>query len=153
VWESKTKKGQFGGMKWLGLGFELSGLAVHSIMDLRSGEISLWLTAIYAAVGTLWRIFAGTLTWEIFFSLIPGVLCLCLAKMTAEKVGYGDGFLLLALGCYLGWEDMLLLCMTALIGGGICGLILMLFFHKKKDYEIPFVPFLFLGDLIVRCMT
>jgi leader peptidase (prepilin peptidase)/N-methyltransferase len=140
-------------MEWFGLGLEFAGLAVNGIMDIRSREISLWITGIYAAAGLLWRFCAGTLTWEILFSLIPGILCLGAAKLTGEKVGYGDGFLLLALGCYLVWEDMLLLCMAAVICGGIWGLVLIIFFHKNKDYEIPFVPFLFLGDLIVRCMT
>jgi prepilin signal peptidase PulO-like enzyme (type II secretory pathway) len=73
--------------------------------------------------------------------------------MTGQKVGYGDGLLLLALGCYLVWEDMLLMCMAAVFCGGIWGLVLMIFFHKNKDYEIPFVPFLFLGDLIGRCIS
>lgn len=140
-------------MIWAKTCLELSGLLINGVLDLKTKQISLWVTTIYGAVGILWQIYFGTMTWEFAFSLVPGILCLLAAWATKERVGYGDGYLLIATGCYLGWEDMLLLCMMAVISAGIWALILCVLFHKGKDYEIPFVPFMLIGYMAGRWLA
>ncbi len=129
---------------------ELSGLLINGVMDFKTKQISLWVTAIYGAAGILWRVLSGTISWELFTSLVPGVVCLAAAWMTRERIGYGDGFLLLSAGCHFEWADMLLLCMLAVAAAGIFALILCIFFHKGKDYEMPFAPFLVVGYVVGR---
>lgn len=123
-------------------------LSINGVLDIRERRISLLVTAGYGILGLIFVIWDGNALKGLCLSLIPGALCLVLAWLSRERVGYGDGLLLLAIGFYLSCDDMVLLCMTAIIGAGICALILLAFFHKGKNYEIPFIPFVFLGYLV-----
>lgn len=74
-----------------------------------------------------------------------GILCLFLGKWTKEAIGYGDGWVILLLGVYLGGIrqlEILFLAgmLAALVGlGGVCLL------HWTRKKTIPFLPFLLVG--------
>ena len=77
-----------------------------------------------------------------------GVVLLVIGYLTKEKIGYGDGILFVATGIYLGfWNNLILLWLSTSLAG-IYGIILMLLKKKKKDSEIPLVPFV-LGVYVV----
>ncbi len=130
-----------------------SSLLANSIMDLRKRRILLPLTVVCGIFGLALRIWEDGVGVSLFLPLIPGLFFLLFAFLSREKVGYGDGILLLAIGGYFHGEELLTLCMTAVFAAGIAGLVLCVFFHKGKDYEIPFVPFLFFGYLAARYFT
>jgi leader peptidase (prepilin peptidase)/N-methyltransferase len=131
----------------------LTGLLINSVCDLRRKQISLITTAIMAIMGIALHIAERLVTWEWAFALIPGMIFLVLAWATKQKIGYGDGFIFLSLGCLLEWESMLSVCVTAGIFAGIAALVLLVFFHKKGSYEIPFVPFIFIGYCVWRWLV
>lgn len=65
----------------------------------------------------------------------PGILLFCAAFLSREQIGYGDGWLMLALGMWLDLPELLwILCMGMGLGAlyGCC-------FRQK---ELPLVPFL-----------
>lgn len=74
-----------------------------------------------------------------------GILFLLIAKFTNEQIGYGDGWMILIQGIYLGiWELLQLLC----IGFGICFLVSCVGMMCKKmnrRTRLPFYPFLLAG--------
>lgn len=127
-------------------------LLANSIMDIREKHILLPLTIICGVLGIVLRIWENGIGTFLFFSLLPGMFLLLFAWISKEKAGYGDGILLLAIGAYFSGSELMMLCMTAIMCAGICGLVLYVFFHKGKNYEIPFVPFLFFGYLLTRYM-
>lgn len=131
----------------MNIGINLFGLFVNSLMDIRTKRISLLATCIYGVLGLGCHIYDKSISWELLIALIPGIICLILAKASREKIGYGDGAVLLAMGCNLGADDMLLCCFLAIIFAGSVALFLISICRKKRDYEIPFVPFLMLGYL------
>ncbi len=137
-------------METVKIGITISGLIWNSILDLREKKISLMVVIFYALIGMGYQIINKNLGFWIVAALIPGLLALAFAKLTREKIGYGDGLLLLALGCYLAIEELVLVCMIAVCLAGTVALILLLFFHKGRDYAIPFVPFLLCG-YIMEC--
>ncbi len=137
-------------MEMLKIGITISGLLWNSISDLKEKRISLLITGFYAVIGVGYQIINKQMGSWIIVSLIPGLLVLAFAKLTREKIGYGDGILLLSLGCYLNIEEMVLVCMIAVCLAGIIALILLVFFHKGRDYAIPFVPFLLCG-YVMEC--
>lgn len=137
-------------MEMLKIGITISGLLWNSISDLKEKRISLLITGFYAVIGIGYQIINKQMGSWIIVSLIPGLLVLTFAKVTREKIGYGDGILLLSLGCYLNIEEMVLVCMIAVCLAGIIALILLVFFHKGRDYAIPFVPFLLCG-YVMEC--
>lgn len=137
-------------MEIIKIGITISGLLWNSISDLKEKRISLLVTGFYALTGVGYQIINKQMGSWMVVSLLPGLLVLAFAKITREKIGYGDGFLLLSLGCYLNIEEMLLVCMIAVCLAGVIALILLVFFHKGRDYAIPFVPFLLCG-YVMEC--
>lgn len=124
-------------------------LSICTIFDIRKKEIPLILAGVgmAAAVGfTIWRIGNGTIfAVQILLSLLPGLFFLLVSWCTKEKVGYGDGILLLITGLMVGFY----LCLTGLCISLFLSVffgVLLLFLHKaKKNSRIPFVPFLTMG--------
>ena len=90
---------------------------------------------------------------NVFCAVFPGILCLFIAKITQEAIGYGDGILLCGLGCVYSLEEILRVCMIASFLGGIAAIVLLVCFGKRGNYEIPFVPFLFMGWFVDVLLT
>ena len=135
-------------MDFIKIALAVSGLAINSILDLRRKRISLLVTIFYGLLGVGYQITNKEMGVWMMVSLLPGLLVLAFAKLSKEKIRYGDGLILLALGCYLNIEEMALVCMIAVCFAGILALILLVFFHKGRNYVIPFVPFLLCGYVL-----
>ena len=60
----------------------------------------------------------------------------------------GDAFLIFIMGLYCNVTELINVCMFALILAGIVSLFLMTVAKKSKKYELPFIPFVFLGRMV-----
>lgn len=124
-------------------------LSICTIFDIKKKEIPLILAGagIMAAVGfTIWQIGNGSiLTAQAALSLLPGLFFLLTGWCTKEKVGYGDGVLLLIIGLMAGFYQCLIgLCISLLLSAFFG--VLLLFLHKaQRNSRLPFVPFLTIG--------
>jgi leader peptidase (prepilin peptidase)/N-methyltransferase len=65
-----------------------------------------------------------------------------------EGMGYGDFKLLAMLGAWLGWQALPFIILFSSIAGSVIGVCTLLFLHKKRNFRIPFGPFLALGGWI-----
>lgn len=93
-----------------------------------------------------WQVWKGTaMLGDAGYSLLPGTLFLLLSFLTREKVGYGDGLLLLVLGLFVGFRSCLIDVCIGLICASAFALILIVFRKAQRNSEIPFVPFLAIG--------
>lgn len=124
-------------------------LLIQSIWDIRAKKISLWISLCFGGCSLVYSIYCGRNWMEFVIALVPGVICFVIGYCTKESIGYGDAILLCALGMLYTFEEVLLICMTALILAGMVGLILLVVFRKNGKYEIPFVPFLLAGWIIL----
>ena len=123
-------------------------LCIQSIWDIKTKEIPLWISLGFGSCSFLYSISCQR-EWNSFvWSILPGVLCLCLSVCTREAIGFGDGILLCAFAMLYSIEELMKMIIIAIIFAGIFGLLLMVCFHKSGKYEIPFVPFLFLGWIV-----
>lgn len=84
--------------------------------------------------------------------ILMGILFLLISKYTKEAVGYGDSWLILLLGIYLGY----LQAFEVLFGASLLAGVVSVFFLWKRSWKkkatLPFVPFLtisYLGAMIV----
>lgn len=137
----------------LEIGILSAGLGINSIMDLRTKKISLKIMLILFISGCVFRVMQGNLfTLEFVLGLLPGGICLALSYMTRGNIGIGDGFMFLVLGAFLSIEELFVTSMIALGSAGIAAMVLLIGFHKKKNYEIPFVPFMFVGFVITKIL-
>ena len=121
-----------------------------SVQDLWRRKIYLWMLGAGAACTLVCLPFCERLTvLSRIGGLLIGLTIILISKITAGKIGMGDGILLCVTGLGLGfWANMELfgiaLCLAAVLS--IFLMILRLVDHKKS---IPFIPFLFAGYLIL----
>lgn len=120
-------------------------LGIQGYFDIKNKEIPLWITVAGGMAGLLISVCRERLLVDIFWALLPGVVFLILGKITREAVGYGDGMLVGVLGLFYSLEEIFSLCFIAFLFTGTTALILLVILHKKGSYQIPFIPFLFLG--------
>lgn len=134
-------------------GIALIYMGACMVFDIRHREIPLLLIilGIAAAFGAdVWRIKEGMVTVaEVGLSLLPGIFFLLTGFFTEEKVGYGDGLLLIASGLFLGAYKCFLALGIGLIFSAAVSLLLLLLRKADRHSRIPFVPFLVLGMGVV----
>lgn len=100
---------------------------------------------IYGAMGETGIIAAAV-------SLIPGAAFFLLSFFSREKVGYGDGWVLLMIGLFLGLYRCFLILLAGLVMESAVAIVLLAFRKMQRDKEIPFSPFLLLGMGVVVCL-
>lgn len=137
-------------VKW---GLHMFMLGVCSVEDWKEKRLSMWKIRLYAAAVLLymgiefWQTDDSRLLWALGRCAggIPGMGLLLLGKATRQAVGYGDGLLVFLIGISLGfWESMSVFA-AALAGTFLFAIFLLAGKAGKKDSQIAFVPFLFLG--------
>ncbi len=84
-------------------------------------------------------------------SLLPGLGFFLLSFLTREKVGYGDGWVLLMIGLFLGVYRCFLILLFGLMTESVVAIVLLTLGKINRDREIPFVPFLLLGMGVAVC--
>ncbi len=125
-------------------------LLIEGYRDLRQRNISIIAVWIVGVLGTILQ-FEGIKEngIEIAGGIIIGALILLLAKLTDEKIGYGDGWVLMISGLYLGFRDNMYLLLISLMLASFISIILLLTKKADKKTELPFVSFMFPGYLLL----
>lgn len=126
-------------------------LLIQSYWDLRYKAIPLLVTASAGGMGLLLSLLSQREGADLLWALVPGVVCLGVGRLTRQAIGYGDGFLLCAMGMYVSCESLLSICMTACMVAGVVALGLLAFRRKRGKDQIPFVPFLLVAA-IMQCL-
>ena len=135
-------------LRW---GCALFLLGGNALWDMKKQEIQPHLTGVLALAGFLLCFWEE----EALLTYGPGLgLGLCLVGLSVlgqGAVGLGDGFLLMALGLLLPWEDTLLSLLWGSLYCALAGGILLLRHHHKGE-RLPFAPFLLAGFLVMSLM-
>ena len=130
----------------IGLGAALGILGIHSIMDIRRKEINVILAGACLAAGVAWQFFGQkTETAEILLSCLPGSVLLGTAYLTEQKIGYGDGWVVMAAGVWTGVWDIVLILTGGMLTCAGCSEVLLILKKVRKGDSLPFIPFLLLG--------
>ena len=129
------------------------GLGILGGEDLRTKKISMITIGIWAVIGTIVQLLNGDLMCaNRLIAMVPGVFLYFFAKISGEKVGYGDACTIIVMGIYMDINELLIVGMFSITISGVVALLLIAIWKKKRDYEIPFIPFLFAGYLMERLM-
>lgn len=117
--------------------------------DLRKRKITnsyLWFGGIWGMVRIGICFVLGTVSFiEWIQALIPGVLFLLIAKMTGEKIGMGDGWVIMIIGNFLNIRKLWYVVQVAITIVFLFSIIMLCSKKKDKEYQIPFLPFLWMG--------
>ena len=131
-------------------GILLLYLCAAAVLDVRTKELPLLFLAAGGACAIAMQLLSGELTvLQMLCGAIPGLGLLLAARITRQAVGYGDGALLLIPGLFLGLLPTVLLLLCALLIAAGTGIFLMAVKRWKKKQELPFVPFLYAGYILV----
>lgn len=127
------------------------GLCVMSVEDIKRKEIRrIWLI-ILGLAGALFIVTEGGLRELTDLArFVPGILCLLVAWMTREQLGWGDAILILIMGCYLDAGALTSICMIAFAMAGVAALGLLVVAKKSKKFTLPLVPFILTGYVLLH---
>lgn len=84
-----------------------------------------------------------------------GIVFVLISRWTRESFGYGDSILIMIMGAFLGFWNILSLLMAAFLMAAVYSVILMVKYHFNRKYSFPFVPFLtaaYIGGLVLECI-
>lgn len=126
-------------------------LLINSITDWRTRKI--WMCSVWAAVPyflyCLWE--AGQpLGIHLLCGVITGLGILLLSTLTEGQIGRGDGVVMGSIMLAAGLWEGIVCIFLGMAYAFLMAVVLVVFCHKKRDYRMPFVPFLMLG--YVTCM-
>lgn len=128
----------------------LSGCA---LIDLRTRKLPVWILVLASGVVVVFRIChweKHTFLW--LGGIAVGAVFLLVSKLTDEALGYGDSWMIMLLGIYLGLWDVLLLLSMAFLLSGMMALVFLIRNKWSKKVSFPFVPFLALSYMGVMCL-
>lgn len=122
-------------------------LGVNSWTDIRKREISLLFTGIFAMAGMIWMLCNRKFSAEILLMAGVGLFFAGISVITRGALGMGDALVLLALGTVMEAEKFFIMLFGAVFCSAVWAGILLAVLKKKRNTEIPFIPFLMLGYL------
>ena len=80
--------------------------------------------------------------WSTLGGVAVGIAFFLISKCSKESVGYGDCFLILLLGIFLGGKRLTEVVLVATLLTSIFSIVYCMFRGWKKNHTVPFVPFL-----------
>lgn len=129
-------------------------LGVCALWDGMKKEVPLavvWIGIVTAVMLHGTGLMDKTIWLTLAVSFLPGVMFWIISFVTREKVGYGDGWVLIMIGLFVGFVKCFLILIIGLAAESFILLILLIFRKVHKDGEVPFVPFLLLGLGVAIC--
>lgn len=129
-------------------------LAVCAVFDGLQKQIPLaavWLGMLAAICLRAGGMMGEVNVLSVALSLVPGAAFFLLGFVTREKVGYGDGWVLMMIGLFLDLPRCFLILLAGLLLESTVALVLLVFHKIQRDKEIPFCPFLLLGMGVMLC--
>lgn len=128
-------------------------IGIMGVEDLRKRMVSLWKIVVFAAV-ILLAVFHTNMQmtdvekiscYSAAAGSFPGIMLWIIGKAAKGSVGEADSLIILGLGIYMGFWMVMSILTTALLLVFLASALLLIAGKKSKNYEIPFVPFLFVG--------
>lgn len=127
-------------------------LIVVSVIDWRKREIPIWILVVMSASVIVFAMYCKDVNiWYRLSGVAFGALFFLVSRVTRESIGYGDSWIILLLGAYLGIFRVLQVLFGASLISAFCALFYLWKCKWKRDATLPFVPFLtiaYLGVMI-----
>lgn len=129
-------------------------LLIEGIRDLQKHKVSMITVMIAGILGVIFQF--GIIQengLKIIGGILIGIVLLSLAKITREKIGYGDGWIFVVTGIYLGFHSNMYLLLLSLSLASLVSICLLVFKKVNKKTELPFVSFVLPGYLLLFVIT
>ena len=125
------------------------GLGILAVIDIKNKKIPVYLIGSFAIICFLLRWTQGISLLEFILGILPGIILLLLAIWSGEKIGIGDGLVVGVLGMAYTIEIVISILGISFFLIAICSIGLLIAKKVNRKTELPFLPYLFLGNLLV----
>ena len=127
-----------------------------SLQDIRGKTISRGFIKVGIVIGIIhlgWEMYLHTFSGsEWMWSLVPGITFLLIAKLSGEKIGYGDGIVFLILGSCMKPVDVWCLWQISLLLDTIYSLFMLIIKKLNLHSKVAFLPFVWIAHtLLMGC--
>ncbi len=124
-------------------------LGLESVKDIRTRKISLKPILIGMLFGVFLMIPEGINGfWAALAGMLPGIPLIVFSFLTKEKIGYGDGFILIFAGFLLGIRCAVFILLSGMLCCALVSVILLILKKGDRNTTLPFVPFLILPCIL-----
>ena len=118
--------------------------------DIKTNQVRMLEIIVFGILGVFVNIVWPVKSFgSIICGILVGIVLYIFSIFSNEKIGKGDCFIIMVSGLYLGFIDVLVLIWISSLLALIYGLIKIKRLKKDSNYEIPFVPFLLSGFLLM----
>lgn len=127
-------------------------LFLGAVQDIQKKKITnyyLWAGAITGAIIRIINYENRIDQLEWLTAFIPGAIILILGRITGEKIGFGDGWVIIILGNFMTILEISMLLQMAILLTGLFSIVILCGKAVSKTYQIPFLPFLWLSHLLI----
>lgn len=123
-------------------------LGLLAIVDFKKKQVSNVLLLIVSGIVTInYAIFKPVTVMALIGGILIGIILLGISYITRQKIGSGDGLLVMILGAYLGFEGIGVVLLYALTLSAIWSGLLLMIKKVNRHYEVAFIPFIFIGHI------
>ena len=128
-------------------------LLVISVIDVKKKQLPIWLLIIMSLFVAVFRMGYIEDTWgSTIGGIAMGAAFFVAGKLTKEAIGYGDSWIILLLGIVLGGMKIVEVVLTASFTASLFSIAYCIKKGWKKEYAIPFAPFLTMAYLGVMLL-
>lgn len=121
-------------------------LGLLAVVDFKKKRVSNVLLLIVSGIVIFNNvIFRPISIMSLIGGILIGIILLGISYITRQKIGTGDGFLIMILGAYLGFEGIGVVLLYALTLSAIWSGLLLMIKKVNRHYTIAFIPFIFVG--------
>lgn len=130
---------------WIGCGLLLT---LYTVQDIKQKKINLRFALLLIPFLIAQIVFnADIAVLDRLGGVVLGTVFLGVSRITKEKIGIGDGWVILLLGAVLGGGQSIQIIFYSFLCLMAAAMILVIFFHVSKNKTVPFIPFLLCGFL------
>lgn len=120
-------------------------VGIGALLDYRKKRIPMILPIAGIALAFLLQGIMEVPLAEIVLGFTPGLVLIMISFLSGQKIGYGDGLMICAVGGFLGVQMCVAVTTIALCISCLALLFLFAMRRVKMTDQIPFLPFLLLG--------
>jgi prepilin signal peptidase PulO-like enzyme (type II secretory pathway) len=132
-------------------------LVYFTVVDIRTRTIptgGLVLAQLMVSFFIFYQWFAGEIDiYLLIGGVTVGLVFLFISHVTREGIGYGDSWMILILGTYLGLWKLLEVLTWAFLGLALVSMGILALKKMSRKSVVPFVPFLAAGYLLTMILA
>lgn len=125
-------------------------LVVNTISDIRTKKVNVLWSLLFTFGGIMFFVCGQEKDFISFIGgFLIGISLLFLAYVSKEAVGWGDGFVVMTVGIWLGFTRILMILMGGLLLAAGHGLIKIMLKKADRKSELAFMPFFSLAYFLL----